>query len=131
MANLCLNCGIRSLPNTEGSLCLLCKENTQTVNRHFIDCPAIKENCSSLWSNLKTKIINYNQTDGIATSNFITNSESHQKVLLFLRGLNLPFNGASITIIKRFVASTVGKIHKMGAARLRELEAPLLTKYHL
>ena len=79
MGNLCLNSGIPWLSNTEGSLCFICKESTETVNHHFIDCPAFKNNYSSLWSNLKTKIINCNQTDGIAMGNFVTNLDSHRK----------------------------------------------------
>ena len=34
----------------------------------------------------------------IAMSNFITNSDSHQKALLLLGGFNLPFDNASTTI---------------------------------
>ena len=39
MGNLCLNGGIPWLFNTEGSLCFICKENTETVYHHFIECP--------------------------------------------------------------------------------------------
>ena len=117
MGNLCLNGGIPWLSNTEGSLCFMCKENTETVNQHFIYCPALKDNYSSLWSNLKSKIINCNQADGIAMSNFIANLDSHRKVSLLLRALDLPFDDASITMIKRFVASAFGKIHKLRIPR--------------
>ena len=72
---------------------------------------------------MKTKIINCNQNDGIAMSNFTTNSYSHQKVLLLLGGLNLPFDDASVTIIKRSVASAIGKIHKLCKEKLCEPEA--------
>ena len=81
-----------------------------------------------MWSNLKTKIINFNQTDGITMSDFITNLDPHKKVLLLLGGLSLPFDDASVVLIKRFVASAVGKIHKLRTAKLRELEAPWQTK---
>ena len=77
---------------------------------------------------MKTKIISFNQTDGITMSDFITNLDSHKKVLLLLGGLSLPFDEASVLLIKRFVASTVGKIHKLRTEKLRELEAPWLTK---
>ena len=83
---------------------------------------------NSLWSNLKTKIINFNQTDGITMSDFITNLDPHKKVLLLLGGLSLLFDDASVVLIKRFVASAVGKIHKLRTTKLRELEAPWLTK---
>ena len=93
------------------------QENTETVYHHFIDCPAFMDNYSSLWSNLKTKIISFNQTDGITMSNFITNSDPRKKVLLLLRGLSLPFDDASVVLIERFVASAVGKIQKLRTAK--------------
>ena len=79
MGNLCLNGGIPWFFNTEGSLCFICKENTETVYHHFIECPPFMDNYSSLWSNLKTKIINFNQIDGITISDFITNLDPHKK----------------------------------------------------
>ena len=75
MGNLCFNGGIPWLFKTEGSLCFICEENTETVYHHFIECPPFRNNYNSLWSNLKTKIINFNQTDGITISDFITNLE--------------------------------------------------------
>ena len=124
MGNLCLNGGIRWLFKTEGSLCFICKENTETVYDHFIECPPFRNNYNSLWSNLKIKIINFNQTDGITISDFMTNLDLHKKVLLLLGGLSLPFDDASVVLIKRFFASAAGKIHKLHTAKLRELEAP-------
>ena len=44
MGNLCLNCGILWLFNTEAILCCICKENTETVHRHFIECPPFRDN---------------------------------------------------------------------------------------
>ena len=61
-------------------------------------------------------------------SDFITNLDPHKKVSLLLEGLSLPFDDASVVLIKRFVASAVGKIHKLRTVKLRELEAPWLTK---
>ena len=89
MGNLCLNDGIPWLFNTEGYLCFICEETTETVYHHFIECPPFRDNYSSLWSDLKTKIINFNQTDGITMSYFITNLDPHKKVLLLLGGLSL------------------------------------------
>ena len=128
MGNLCLNGGILWLFKTEGSLCFICKENTETVYHHFIECLPFRDNYNSLWSNLKTKIISFNQTDGITMFDFITNLDPHKNVLLLLGGLSLPFNNASVVLIKRRVASAVGNIHKLRTAKLRELEAPWLTK---
>ena len=47
-------------------------------------------------------------------------------MLLLLGGLSLPFDGASVVLVKRFVA--IGKIHKLCTAKLPELEAQWLTK---
>ena len=41
MGNLCLNGGIPWLFKTEGSLCFICEENTETVYHHFIECPTL------------------------------------------------------------------------------------------
>ena len=101
------------------------------VYHHFLEyliIPFRDNYIKSLWSNLKTKIINFNQTDSITMSDFTTNLDQHKKVLLLLGGLSLPFDDASVVLIKRFVASTIGKIHKLRTAKLRELEAPWLTK---
>ena len=46
MGNLCLNGGIPWLFNTEGSLCIISKENTETVFYHFSDCPTFRDNYS-------------------------------------------------------------------------------------
>ena len=85
-------------------------------------------NYNTLCSNLKTKIINFNQTDDITMSELVTNLDPHKKVLLLLGGLSLPFDDASVVLIKRFVASAVGKIHKLRTAKLSELETQWLTK---
>ena len=61
-------------------------------------------------------------------SDFIANLDPHKKVLLLLGGINLPFDDASVVLIKRFVASAVGKTLKMRTAKLLELEAQWLTK---
>ena len=68
IGNLCLNGSIPWLFNTEGSFCFICKENTETVYHHLIGCPGFRDNNNCLWSNLKIKIINFNQTDGITMS---------------------------------------------------------------
>ena len=98
------------------------------VSPCLIDCPAFRDNYSSLWSNLKTKIINFNHTDSITISYFITCLDPHEKVLLLLGGLSLSFDDASLILIKRSVASAFGKIHKLRTVKLRKLRAPWLTK---
>ena len=77
---------------------------------------------------MKTKIINFNQTDVITMSDFITNLDPHKKVLLLLGRLSLSFDDASVVLITIFVAYAVGKIYKLQTAKLRDLEAPLLSK---
>ena len=112
MGNSCFNGGIPWLFSTEGSLCFICKENTVMVYHHFIDCPAFRDNYCSLSSNLKIKIVNLNETDGITMSYFITNLDPHKKVSLLLGRLSLSFDDDSSILIKKF-ASAVGKIHKL------------------
>ena len=58
----------------------------------------------------------------------VDNLDRHQKVLLLLVGLCLPNDNVTNTLIKRVIAAAVGKIHKLRRERLRELEAPWLTK---
>ena len=50
---------------------------------------------------------------------FIDNFDRHHKVLLFLGGLCLPFDNVTNTLIKRFIATAFGKIHKLHRQRLR------------
>ena len=47
---------------------------------------------------------------------------------LLLGDLCLPFDNVTNTLIKRFIAADIGKIHKLRRERLRELEAAWLTK---
>ena len=69
-----------------------------------------------------------NQADGVNICQFIDNLDRHHKVLLLLGGLCLPFNNVTNMLIKRSIAAAIGKIHKLRVERLRELEAPWLTK---
>ena len=57
-------------------------------------------------------------------SDFLVNLEQHQKALLLIGCLHLPFDSATIMTITRFVASAVGKIYRLHTEKLRELEAP-------
>ena len=82
MGNLYLNGGIPWLFNTEGSLCFIYKKNTETVYHHFIEWPPFRDNYRSLRSNSKNKIINFNETDGITMSDFITNLDPHKNFIV-------------------------------------------------
>ena len=96
---------------------------------HFLlDCSYFKQNFLSLWRNLKIKITVSNEADGVNICQFIDNLDRHNKVLLLLGGLCLTFDNVTNTLIKRFIAAAIGKIHKLRRERLRELKAPLLTK---
>ena len=71
-----------------------------------------------------------NPTDGAHMSPFIMNLNQHHKTLLLLGCLPLPFDISTITVITHFIAAETGKIHKIRAERLHELEAPWLSKKH-
>ena len=69
-----------------------------------------------------------NQADGVNICQFIDNLDPSSQGTFAFRGFCLPFGNVTNTLIKRFVAAAVGKIHKLRRERLRELEAPWLTK---
>ena len=56
---------------------------------------------------------------------FIAKLDQHQKALLLLGCPPLPSD--AVTMRTRFIAAAVGKIYKLRAERLRELEAPWLS----
>ena len=99
-----------------------------SVNKTLLDCSYFKQNFLSLWRNLKIKITVSSQADGVNICQFIDNLDSYHKVLLLSGGLCLPFDNVTNTLIKRFIAAAIGKIHKLRRERLHELEAPWLTK---
>ena len=69
-----------------------------------------------------------NQADGVNICQFTDNLDHHQKVVLLLGGLCLPFDNVTNMLIKRFIAAAIGNIQKLRRERLRELEVPWLTK---
>ena len=128
MGQLGLGGSIQWLRDLDGAFCFVCKQDVESVTRFLLDCSSFKQTFLSLWRNLKIKITVSNQADGVNICRFIDNSERHHKVLLLLWGLCLPFDNVTNTLIKRFIVEAVGKIHKLRLERLRELEAPWLTK---
>ena len=62
---------------------------------------------------LKTKARHLNPVDGDQIVDFITHLDQHNKMLLLLGGLQLPFDNLTANSIKRFVAAAVGKIYKI------------------
>ena len=56
---------------------------------------------------------------------FFSSLDREQKILLLLGegGLHLPFDQVTVTMVKRFVPSAIGKIHRLRKEMLCELEA--------
>ena len=75
-----------------------------------------------------SKVNNSNPTDGAPMSHIIMNLNQHHKTLLLLGCLPLPFDISAMTVITGFIAAAIGKIYKLRAEKLRELEAPWLSK---
>ena len=105
----------------------VCKQGVETVTHFFFECFELKENLYSVWDKLKTKARHPNPIDGDQIVNFITNLHQHNKMLLLLGGLQLPFDNLTANSIKRFVAAAVGKMYKIRTEKLHELVAPWLT----
>ena len=127
MGNFSLNGGIPWLCNTDGAICFLCKADIETVSHCLLDCPNFREHFDSLWANLTVKVKKFNDIDGRQISEFIAKLDRHQKALLLLGCVPLPFDTATVTMITRFITAAVGKIYNLLAERLRGLEAPWLS----
>ena len=114
--------------NSDGAFCFVCKQDVERVTHFLLVCSYFKQNFLSLWRNLKIKITVSNQAVGVNRCKFIDNLDRRHKVILLLGRLCLPFDNVTNTLIKRFIAAAIGKIHKLRLERLRELEAPWFTK---
>ena len=128
MGQFGLSGGIPWLCNSDGAFCFVCKQDVESVTHFLLNCSYFKQNFISLWRNLKIKITVSTQADGANICQFIDNLDSHHKVLLLLGGLCLQFYNVTNMLINRFIAAAICKIHKRRRERLRELEAPWLTK---
>ena len=126
MSNFCLNGCIPWLQNTDGAICFICKDQTESVTHFLLDCSYFRNNFDSLWNKLKLKTAQSNQTEGVYICNFMTNLDRNDIVFLLLGGLALPLDSKTNIQINRFISSTVGKIYKLRQERLCELEAPWL-----
>ena len=122
MGSLGLNGGFPWWRNTEGTLCFICKQENETLNHFLFVCTSFRLHFYSLWTNLVCKINNSNPTDGAHMSHFIMNLSQHHKTLLLLGCLPLPFDISTMTVITLFIAAAIGKIYKIRAEKLRELE---------
>ena len=124
LGNFGLNGGVPWLTNTDGELCLFCKNSVEDVSHFLSDCSSFRDNFESLWLNLSQKIIACNPSDKTQISHFISSLDRQQKIiLLFIGGLPLPFDGVIVTMINRFISSAVGKIYRLRKEMLSELEA--------
>ena len=128
MGNFGSNGGVPWLTNTDGELCLFCKNSVEYVSHFLSDCSSFRDDFESLWSNLSQKLIACNPSDRTQISHFISSLDRQQKSNLLLGGFLLPFDRVTITMINRFMNSAVGKIHQLRKEMLRELEAPWLSK---
>ena len=128
MGQFGLSVRIPWLGDSDGAFCFVRKQDVESVTHVLLDCSHFKQNFLSLWRNLKLQITVSNQADGVNIRQFIDNLDRHHKVLLLSAGLCLPFDNVTNTLIKRVIVAAVGKIHKLRQERLRELEAPWLTK---
>ena len=100
----------------------------ETLSHFPIVCTSFHRHFDSIWASLVGKINKSNPTDGIHMSHFIMNLIQRHKTLLLLGCLPLLFNTSTMTVITSFIAAAIGKIYKIGAEKLRELEAPWLSK---
>ena len=126
--SLGLNGGIPWLENKEGTLCFICRQENETLSHFLFVCTSFRLYFGSLWANLVSEINKSNPTDGAHMSHFIMNLNQHHKTLLLLGCLPLHFATFTLTVITCFIAAATGKIYKICAKRLRELEAPWLSK---
>ena len=121
MGTFGLNGSIPALCNTDCAICFLCKVDIETVSHFLLDCPNCREHFYWLWANLTVKVKKFNDIDGRQISEFIAKLVRHQKAMLLLGCLPLPFETATVTMIIRFIAAAVGKIYKLRTERLRRL----------
>ena len=96
MSNFGLNGCIPWLQNTDGAICFIFKGEIESVTRFLFDYPYFRNN------KLKLRIAQSNQTDGVYISNFITNLDRNNKVLLLLDELALPLDSETNIQINRF-----------------------------
>ena len=84
MGNFGLNGRVPWLTNTDGELCLVCKNSVEDVSHFLSDCSSFRDNFDSLWSNPSQKLTACNPSDGTQTSHFISSLDRQQKIILLL-----------------------------------------------
>ena len=128
MGNFGFSADLPWASKAEDALCFICKKSNNNLYHFLFDCLYFRDNFDSLLSNLVIKATNCNSADASHVSSFLTNPNQHNKALMLVGCLPLPFDSVTVTVLTCFVASAVGKIYKLRAERLRELEAPWLRK---
>ena len=72
MGNFGLNGGVPWLTNTDGELCLFCKNSVEDVSHFLSDCSSFRDRFDQRDSKLSQKIIACNPSDGTQISHFIS-----------------------------------------------------------
>ena len=101
-------------PNGKLRVCLDPRPLNQAIKRQHHRLPTAEEIIS--------------QMSGAKIFDFIHHLNQRHKVLLLLGGLQLPFDRESVTLITRFICSAVNKVFHLRKEKLREMEAPWLSK---
>ena len=97
MCNFGLIAGVPWLTGKSGDSHFICKNETESVDHFFFVCPDCRVNFNLLWSKLKTKILTLSVADGMLIVSFIRNLDRHQKCLLLLGHLDLPFEAIVVS----------------------------------
>ena len=128
IGNFGLNTSIPWATTTGSTICVICKEDEETLHHFLFDCMGCREHFDLLWSSLTTKVKHSNPTDGKHMSDFLVDLKQHQKALLLIGYLPLPFGSATVMKITRFVASAFGKFYRLRTEKLCKLEAPRIAR---
>ena len=95
--------------DTSAQLHIVQTQIRKYVGHFLFDCTGFREHFDLLWSSLSTKVIRSNPTDGNHVSDFLVNLEQHQKALLLIGCLPLPFDTATIMMITRLLLQQLVK----------------------
>ena len=111
MGNFDLKGSLPWLQNTDGVICFVCKEDTESVTHFFLDCSYFRNNFESLWNKLKIEIARSNPTDRAYTCIFNNNLDGNNKVLVLFggEGLALPLDNETNILISIFISSAVAR----------------------
>ena len=111
MGNFGHHCCVPWHAGTNGSLCLIWKQDREDVTHFLLNCSFFKENVDSVWLKIKAIITETNPLDRTQICHFIRNLDQDSKVLQVLGGLPLPFDNATAILIKSFMSLAVGKMY--------------------